>query len=196
MKSFVYFILGTTLGAIGGIFVTKYICDAKTEQKIADATIEARDYYKTKYEEDTKNLDQKITKEAHKQITNVYQSYQNEDRIFGNAFAVSEAREAGINYREHSVDSEGNKTYLYMVDPDEAGMDDNYTQYSLDYYQDGSLVDEQGNLVDDPISIVGDFPDELSLENPEIYVRNDVTKTEYDICYIAASYEQPGGKYD
>lgn len=195
MKSFIFFILGAAVGAVGGVFATKFIMQAKTEQKIAEATIEARDYYKEKYEKD---VEKKSDEVAHQKIASVYQSYQNEDRIFGNAFAISQAtpvRDAMVNYRENPIDENGNKNYIYMIDADEAGLDD-YTQYALDYYQDGSLVDEDGNLVEEPFNIAGNYLDELSLENPEIYVRNDVTKTEYDICYIAASYEQPGGVYD
>lgn len=190
MKSFIFFILGAAVGAVGGVFATKFIMQAKTEQKIAEATIEARDYYKEKYEKD---VEKKSDEVACQKIASVYQSYQNEDRIFGNAFAVSSAPK--VDYRENPIDENGNKNYIYMIDADEAGLDD-YTQYALDYYQDGSLVDEDGNLVEEPFNIAGNYLDELSLENPEIYVRNDVTKTEYDICYIAASYEQPGGVYD
>lgn len=201
MKSAIFFITGAVLGAVGGYFVTKYICEAKTEQKIAEVTAEARDFYREKYKEDAEKAKKAEEKEKYEQLSSSYRTYQsdNENRIFGNSFPVSNStpiRDSMVNYREHPVDSEGNKTYLYMVDPDEAGMDENYTQYALDYYQDGNLVDEQGNLVDNPLEIVGDYLDELSLDNPEIYVRNDVTKTEYDICYVAASYEQPGGMYD
>lgn len=195
MKSFIFFILGAAVGTVGGVFATKFIMQAKAEQKIAEATVEARDYYKEKYEKD---VEKKSDEVAHQKIASVYQSHQNEDRIFGNAFAISQAtpiRDTMVNYRENPVDENGNKNYIYMIDADEAGLDD-YTQYALDYYQDGSLVDEDGNLVDEPFNIAGNYLDELSLENPEIYVRNDVTKTEYDICYIAASYEQPGGVYD
>lgn len=186
MKSFLYFIIGAALGATGAVFATKYICEAKAEKKIADATAEARNFYKEKYENEIKEADNTAVKKANEILTSVYTSTDatNEDRIFGNTYN---------NYRAVTQDPNVNKTYLYMIDPDEAGMDETFTQYSLDYYQDGSLVDEQGNLIDNPVEIAGDYLDDLSTENPTIYVRNDVTKTEYDICYIPASYEQPGG---
>lgn len=189
MKSFIFFILGLGAGAAGGYFVTKYICDAKQQGKIEEATREAREFYKQKYEDDTKKV---VNEEYH----NIADTYTNPStRIFGNQYTTYQS-DRNIDYRSIPVEPNKNKPYLYMVDPDEAGMDDNYTQCSLDYYQDGNLVDEQGNLCEDPVGLVGDYLDDLSLENPEIYVRNDVTKTEYDICYIAAVYEQPGGEYD
>lgn len=194
MKSFLYFIVGAALGATGAVFVTKYICDAKAEKKIADATVEARDFYKDKYEQKSSKLDDIVNETANRILTSAYAPNLSEDsvvtdRIFGNTFNAREA----VDYRSIETDPNKNKPYIYMIDPDEAGMDDAFTQYSLDYYQDGSLVDEQGNLIDNPLEIVGDFVDDLSMENPNIYVRNDVTKTEYDVCYIPASYEQPGG---
>ena len=193
MRSFIFFALGAALGAVGGAFAMKYICEAKADKKIADATAEARNFYKEKYDKDHNELDEKVEKAAYNKFVSVYKQPE-ENRIFGSAFSVPEASK--INYRENPRDFNGDKTYIYMIDPDDAGMDDSYTQYSLDYYTDGNLVDEEGNLIDNPLEIAGDYLDELSLENPEIHVRNDVTKTEYDICYIAASYEQPGGVYD
>lgn len=191
MKSFIFFALGAALGAVGGAFAMKYICEAKADKKIADATAEARNFYKEKYEEDSKKIDAKVDRKVLNALTEAYQPGDS-NRIFGKTYDIREP----VNYRENPRDFNGDKTYIYMIDPDDAGMDDSYTQYSLDYYTDGNLVDEEGNLIDNPLEIAGDYLDELSLENPEIHVRNDVTKTEYDICYIAASYEQPGGVYD
>lgn len=189
MKSFIFFILGLTAGAVGGVVVTKYICDAKAEAKITEATAEARNFYKDKYEQDSKNLDKKVEKKAYEELTKSY----TDDRIFGSKYDIycSDTHELD----EHDA-KKTDRSHLYLIDSSEAGMDDGYASYSLDYYQDGTLVDEEGNVVDEPLDIAGDFLDDLSLENPEIYVRNDATKVEYDICYIAASYEQPGGVYD
>lgn len=192
MKSFIFFILGAAAGAVGGFFVTKYICEGKTEAKIAEVTAEARNFYKEKYEKEAEKVDEKADQKAHQILTKTYVS-NSDDRIFGSKYD-SNATSVVTDYRNPTAMA--TKSYLYMIDPDEAGMDDDYTQYSLDYYQDGSIVDENGYVLENPEEIVGDFTDELCLEKPEIFVRNDVTKTEYDICYIAASYEQPGGAYD
>ena len=194
MKSFALFIFGALVGAAGGVLVTKYVCNAKSEAKIASATAEARNFYKDKYEKDTKNLDKKADKKAYETITKVYRSDipGATDRIFGNTYEVR----SSVDYRSVEQDPNKNKPYLSLVDPNDLDIFDNYEQYSLDYYQDGTLVDEEGNPVDNPIEIAGDFLDDLSLENPEIYVSNDVTKTVYDICYVAASFDQPGGEYD
>lgn len=191
MRSFVFFVFGAIVGAAGGAIVAKCICDAKMESKITEATIEARDYYKNKSEEDLKAANENVDKQVHEQVVNTL-GY---GRVFEKSYDVRDDS-VTVDYRSVPNNPKVNKPYLYMIDPDEAGEDSDFTQMSLDYYQDGSLVDEEGVVIDDPIETVGDFLDDLSLENPEIYVRNDVTKTEYDICYINASYEQPGGIYD
>lgn len=191
MKSFIFFILGVAVGGASGYFVTKQICKAKAEAEIATATAEARNFYKDKYNEDSKKLDEKADKKAMETLTKMYQPGDT-NRIFGNTYEVRDA----VDYRSAEQNSNKNKPYLSLVDEDDLDIYDNYEQYSLDYYQDGTLVDEEGNPIDDPLEIAGDFLDDLSLENPEIHVSNDVTKTVYDICYVAASYEQPGGEYD
>lgn len=185
MKSFIFFVFGAVIGAVGGVVITNYICKGKEEAKIAEVTKEARDFYKDKYE---KEIEQKAERKDYEEVTVPYIQHVPEDRIYGNKFTVSETSYAQTDYRSMPIDPNKNKPYLYMVDPDEAGEDPEFTQYSLEYYCDGNLVDEQGNVVDDPLGIAGDYLDDLSLENPQIYVRNDVTKTEYDISYVDAPY--------
>ena len=199
MKSFIFFIIGTIVGAAGGVVATKFICDAKAESKIAKATIEARDYYKEKYNAVSEKDEKTSDEQEYKTLTSSYTT--DNERIFGNVYEIynQERPLKNIDYRNVSTEESdplANKPYISMIDPDEAGMDDDFTKYSLDYYQDGNLVDEQGNIIDNPLEIAGDYLDNLSMENPVIYIRNDVTKTEYDICYVPAAYEQPGGIYD
>jgi hypothetical protein len=195
MKSFFMFIFGAIVGAAGGVLVTKYICDAKSEAKIAAATAEARNFYKDRYEKD---VNEKADKLSHETLAKVYQHDNpgTTDRIWGNTYNVSQLSRNPVDYRSVESDPNKNKPYQSLVDPNDLDAFDNYEQYSLDYYQDGTLVDEAGNPIDNPLEIAGDFLDELSLTNPEIYVSNDVTKTVYDICYVAASFDQPGGEYD
>ena len=122
--------------------------------------------------------------EANKKIT----------RIYGHQFDLysSEPKEEPIK------EDPEKETYSYPIDEDEFGMDQEYTTYSLDYYADGCLVDETGNLVDDPIHLVGgDILDDLSDRKIDVgYVRNDITKTDYEICYVNANYEEDGGVKD
>lgn len=176
MRSIVSFFLGLMIGAAGGAYVAKAISDKKAEDAIEKATLEARDYYKEKYEPK-----EEPKPEPKEQVENF-------TRIYGRAFDIREQEPKPI---------ENVETYAYEIDPDEFGEDSEYTTYSLDYYSDGTLVDETGNVVDDPIHLVGgDVLDGISMTNPTAYVRNDITKTDYEISYVDDTFEQPGGDKD
>ena len=192
MKSLVSFIFGLIVGATAGAYVAKSISDRKAEMRIEETTVEARDYYKEEYEpkkEEPKQesvFGKKDDLEANKKIT----------RIYGHQFDLYSEPEVKID--EHQQKDPEKETYSYPIDEDEFGMDHDYTTYSLDYYADGSLVDETGNLVDDPVHLVGgDILDDLSDRKIDVgYVRNDITKTDYEICYVDANYEEDGGVKD
>lgn len=190
MRSLVSFIFGVILGAAGGAYVAKSISDKKAEKRIEEATVEARDYYKEKFEPKKEEPKQesvfgnKDDLEANKNLT----------RIYGHQFDLhsSEPKEERIK------EDPEKETYSYPIDEDEFGMDQDYTTYSLDYYADGTMLDETGNVVEDPIHLVGgDILDDLSDRKIDVgYVRNDITKTDYEICYIDADYEPEGGVKD
>lgn len=178
MKSAVWFFIGFIFGSAGAAYVTKSICNKKAEDQIEKATVEARDYYKEKYES------------VEKKEQEVQEKYEEATRIYGKAFDL---------YKEHNEESPviEEKVHAYEIDEDEFGEDHEYSTYSLDYYTDGNLVDETGNIVDDPIHLIGaDILDKVCLENPVAYVRNDETKTDYEICFVNDTYEQPGGEDD
>ena len=174
MRSIVTFFLGLMIGAAGGAYVAKTISDKKAEDAIEKATLEARDYYKEKFSKKEEPKPEPVVDHM--------------TRIYGRAFDICEPEP------KPSADVE---TYAYEIDPDEFGEDHEYTTYSLDYYSDGNLVDETGNIVDDPIHLVGgDVLDRINLESPIAYVRNDITKTDYEITYIDDVFEEAGGAKD
>lgn len=174
MKSIVSFFIGLIFGAAGGAYIAKSIADKKAEDAIEKATLEARDYYKQKFEK----------KEEPKPESKV----EDMTRIYGKAFDIPEERPAPESDAE---------TYAYEIEQDEYGEDPGYTTYSLDYYADGNLVDETDNIVDDPVHMVGgDVLDKLDVDNPVAYVRNDITKTDYEVCYVDYDFKQGGGLED
>ena len=180
MKSAVYFFLGLVLGAAGGAYVAKSIAERKAEDRIEKATLEAREYYKNKSESKKEEPPKEnMTKEA---------SHVEFSRIYGKAFDVRD---------EVAKPDPDVETYAYEISQEEFGEDAEYTTYSLDYYADGNLVDETGNIVDDPVHLVGgDVLDDISITNPVAYVRNDITKTDYEICFVDSDYEQDGAVKD
>lgn len=186
MRSAVWFFIGIIFGAAGGAYVAKSIAEKKAEDKIEKATLEARDYYKEKYEK----------KEEEKPAAT--ETAENLTRIYGRAFDLYSNKDEAVIYgEEHREEIPVADTNSYRIDEDDFGMDAEYTTYTLDYYADGNLVDEAGNIVEDPVHLVGgDILDGLSIDAPVAYVRNDITKTDYEVCFVDSDYEESGGVSD
>ena len=175
MRSLISFFIGLVIGAAGGAYVAKSFSDKKAEDRIEKATVEARDYYKEKFEK---------KEEPKPDVVMPNEMF----RVYGKAYDI---------YTEPPAPEPGAETYAYEIPQEEFGEDAEYSTYSLDYYSDGNLVDETGNIVDDPIHLVGgDILDELSVTNPTAYVRNDITKTDYEISFVDDEYSQFGGEKD
>lgn len=71
----------------------------------------------------------------------------------------------------------------YVITPEEAGMLDGYELFSLKYYSDGVLVDDNDEPIDDVDATVG--LDSLETfgqyEDDAVYVRNDARKCDFEI---------------
>lgn len=168
MKSAVYFFLGLVLGAAGGAYVAKSISDKKAEDRIEKATIEARDYYKEKYDKKADEISKENIDKVTEEVT----------RIFGKTYEV---RESSI-FDEHPN--------IEDIDEKDFEETDGYFQCFLNYYSDKVLTDEEGNPVDNPEDMVGDYIKELDPVNDKIYVRNDSTNTKYEITYIDTPFDE------
>ncbi len=167
MKSAVYFFLGLVFGAAGGAYVAKSIAERNVEEQIEKATIEARDYYKEKYEK--KEKEQEEVKEK--------------------------AEKAFIRYNRFSegpVIEEPPTAYSNIEDIDQETFEeaDGYYQCFLNFYSDKVLTDEEGNIVDNPEEMVGNYTKELDPANDKIYVRNDSTKTKYEVTYMDTPFDE------
>ena len=91
------------------------------------------------------------------------------------------------NYSEETM-TVGTKPYV--IPPEEFGEMDEYDQVSLTYYADGTLTDDRDYPVEDVDSVVG--KDSLThfgeYEDDSVFVRNDMTKTDYEILLDPRRY--------
>lgn len=80
----------------------------------------------------------------------------------------------------------------YVISPDEFGEIDDYNRISLTYYSDGTLEDEENDVVSDVDELIG----EESLthfgeyEDDSVFVRNEYLKTDFEILKDYRTYEQ------
>lgn len=84
----------------------------------------------------------------------------------------------------------------YVISPLKfAEQDEDYEVISLTYFSDGILVDDMGELIDDPESIVGtEFPEHFGeyTEDPDtVYVRNERLMVDYEIQRDLDTYAKP-----
>lgn len=78
----------------------------------------------------------------------------------------------------------------YVIPPTDFDTEDGYEAYSLDYYEDGVLADEQGNPIEDVESMVG--VDSLNhfgeYEDYSVHVRNPALKCDFEILRNLCKY--------
>lgn len=69
-----------------------------------------------------------------------------------------------------------------VISPDEFGEIEEYTKVSLFYFEDGTLADEYGEVVDDVEEIVGDGLEHFGeYEEDSVFMRNDAKRCDYEI---------------
>ena len=74
----------------------------------------------------------------------------------------------------------------YSIDPVAFGEYPEYSKFTLKYYKDGTILDEQNDPLDDIEGTIGDdFADHFGeYEEDMVYIRNDALKSDFEIMYI------------
>ena len=154
-------IFSFSVGAAIGSIVTWKLVKTKYEQ-IADEEIESvKEVFHREREELEKNYAPEET-DRYTTIVNNYASNENKEEEGG-----SDLME--VDYQE-----------IEVIPDDEFGDYQTYDSETLNYFSDGVLTDDRGNVIEDPEAMVG--PDALDSfgewDDNVVYVRND-----HDACY-------------
>ena len=107
---------------------------------------------------------------------------------------ISKLKEEGYfdygNVDNNEEEEETDTERPYVITPEEFGENDGYERVSLTYYADGYLTDELDNVIEDVDDVVGE--DSLGhfgeYEDDSVFVRNDRTKTDYEILLDMRKY--------
>ena len=152
-----------TLGAAAGSLLTWKIVEEKYK-KIADEEIQSvKDMYKNR-ENQIKEL--KETKDEYETLVENL-SYSNSE-----------------NDEEYTVKVELGEEVIepFVIDPNEFGEMPGYDTESWSYLPDGVVTDEEGGIVTDYESIIGDVAIHFGeYDDDSVYVRNDNNKCDYEI---------------
>lgn len=94
---------------------------------------------------------------------------------------------------EFTVPDDEDKEYFvqaYVISPDEFGENDDYEKFSLTYYADQVLADDNDDIIEDieatvsyeALSHFGEYEDD------SVFVRNDIRKCDYEILLDHRKY--------
>lgn len=160
-------------GAAIGSLVTYYFVKEKYAQ-IANEEIES---YKQERDEARKYLElNSLEEEATLEEINQYKS-----------------ATAKHNYAGETVVATSEPDDKYVIAPEDfGGEDDEYEQVTLTYYEDGVLVNDLTNAVQNIDELVGkDNLDSLGeYDDYSVYVRNETLQTDYEILFDPRRYSE------
>lgn len=160
VKTAIVFTLGATIGSV----VTWLIINEKYKQ-IADEEISS---VKELYKKDSQEISEDADKEEENEVMNKY------EKILDSTVYR--------NYSKKESKEEEDLNKPYVIEPGEFDEND-YDTVTLFYFEDDVVTDEQHNIIDNIDELIGD--DALNhfgeYEDDSVFVRNDVTKTDYEI---------------
>ena len=110
-------------------------------------------------------------------------------------YAAKLKKEGYINYSDITEKKEKQEVGMdkpYVIEPSEFGELEDYDKISLTYTDDGVLLDDMYEIVDDIEEIVGE--DSLEhfgeYEEDSVYVRNNTKKCDYEILLDRRNYQE------
>ena len=182
MKTLISFLAGTAVGAT----VAVLICKSSTKEKLMKQAEELHAHYKALQEpQEEKNSVQEETNVRHIK-PELMEKYQAVITKYNDKPAIKP------EVKVQTADTWG----PYPIDEDK--VNDDNLQPTWYYHSNGVLVDANGEpLNDEKIdqTIGLNFKDYFGEVNPEdydtIYVRNEKTGCDYEICYCEEEYVEP-----
>ena len=180
LKNVFIFAMGAAVGAVA----TWKFVKTTYEQIAKDEIAEIRDYYSCREKHIQDELDR-----AH----DVLKDNEEKEEIVSADIRDHMAKHEYFDYsnisknKKEEVEDVNNDPYV--IPPEDFGTED-YMQISLEYYEDGVLADEDGDLVEDVEGTVGleSLQRFGEFEDDAVHVRNDRLKAEYEILLIQRKY--------
>ena len=95
------------------------------------------------------------------------------------------------NYGNDNVVKEKPNSHIRIISPVELGEDEYYSVVGLTYYADGTLADEEGNIVDIDDTISADALNHFGeYDDCAVHVRNIKTETDYEVLLDERDYSE------
>lgn len=169
-------------GAGIGSAVTWKIVKSKYEQIAQEEIDSVKEYYHDKYDnkDDSEPVEEPVG-DGVKRVAGLAADFKTEK---------PDLKDYANMIKEANYSQEVETERPYVIQPLEYGEMDDYEVRSLVHYTDGVLVDENGEIVEDVDHVVGGGYAAHIGEHEEdvVHIRNDVTKTDYEILADPRSY--------
>lgn len=202
MNKGIAFILGAATGSLLTLFIVK-----DYYKKIADEEIEAvREHYRSKEEGKNNGPDDEIKPIGsgeypwghveHKKVDPEYKQMVDElgyteeemEELVADPDTVIEHSDKGY---EVFIEPGVEVIEPFVISPDEFGEYPHYETKSFSYYKDFVLTDDDGEIVTDPDSIIGDALSHFGeYEEDCVHVRNDNLECDYEILKVYKSFNE------
>lgn len=163
LNKFVIFTMGAAIGSL----VTWKLVKTKYERIAQEEIDSVKAVYAAKKEEKEEEI---IKEEVRKESAKIIEKFSYSSPI-------------------EKEDDDMNRPYVIPPsDYDEVG----YETVSLEYYEDGVLLDERGNIIRNVDEVIGIDPDEHfgEYEDDSVFVRDDRAKIDYEILRHEGRYSE------
>lgn len=189
MKTKALYFVAFFVGAAAGVAASFKYAQKKYEQIAQEEIDSVKEAFSRKDEELTKRVEE---------VKATQQSMADQAKSKPNVMAYASvlADSGYTNYAKpepnESPNSDTNDMLEkpYVIHPDEFGEMDDYETFSLSYYSDGVVADDNDDLVDDVDEVIG--LDSLKhfgeYEDDSVFVRNDRLKCDYEILLDQRRY--------
>lgn len=92
---------------------------------------------------------------------------------------------------EEDVSVRKKNIWPYEITVDEFDEDNGFSKSTLEYYKNNVLIDEDGDEITNPGSIIGSgVLKQLLISNDVAYVRNESLEIDYEIIFVGENYER------
>ena len=202
MKSKITNVLVFAAGAAIGSAVTWKMLKTKYDRLIQEEIDSVKEAFSDRFESTQDSEDQPEEDEEDERSESVKRNLSKLEDILDDeeedGFTEaerSEYKEIASNYASEKggvEDMDNTAKPPYVISPYDFGELDDYNQIELTYYADGTLEDEDYNIVDDADELLG--PDALTTfgeyENDSVYVRNERLCTDFMILKDYRTYDK------
>ena len=168
MKNFIMFVLGAGVGSL----VTWKLIEKKYKKMADEEVASVKETFSKLYSKPEEPVEESTETES-----------ETEAEPVTNKTLGSMVNSLGYNNKSTTKEGSEKRDDIYVISPDEFSEFSDYATKSLTYYEDGILVDDDDNIIEDVNNLVGEGSLETfgQYEDDSVFVRNETLKTDFEI---------------